>query len=449
MRAYFAKLSLAVLSACAMAFGTSSCSKSTELKAQVASMEQDLKERQTDIEDLRERIRVLEKENAELRDKGRSAEHAANETKNSLQLAQNDLEALRKARTADQERAKAQSPQQLLTNAKNQLNQQLAAVVTIEGDVASGRGFVVQADGKTWLYSTSQAFSGNTKLAVKDSSGTVLNKFGEFQMAADSSVVRLELQQDVPTKFEIAPPANIEPNANLVTLTIPREGGAVQLLECRALQAVGNDVELDVYGTEQSVGCPVIGADSGKIVGVLGSGSAAVGPLWPNSPDPSSEADPRPRVQRLNRPLEWKTSNIGAFLAERKKIDELNKSTRLLRALSVVRPATTGLVLDGVVANGNVSARQVLEQNAANPVVAELVKFNTTLTSQKVKVAERDINRRVGAALEEAARASRKLAQELKALPISNYHRPLAEAALKWQAEAEAAVAEIVASLTR
>lgn len=81
-----------------------------------------------------------------------------------------------------------------------------------------------------------------------------------------------------------------------------------------------------------------------------------------------------------------------------------------------------------------------LEQNAALPMVAELMKLNSALTDTKTRVAVRDITRRLSSILSQANSASSRQVQDMKTIVFSFCHRPAAELALKWRAEADQAL---------
>ena len=155
--------------------------------------------------------------------------------------------------------------------------------------------------------------------------------------------------------------------------------------------------------------------------------------LWATArPDESATT----RTARVNRVIEWKPSSIGSLLAERRKIDELNKLTRLVAATSVLSPKANGLQINSTVAGSNQFARQILEENKTVSGVQELFKLDENLAAQKVRVSEADIRRQFAGLAGSIGSASRRVATELKAMKPSPCNRADMEAALKWSEEA-------------
>ncbi|MCX6868581.1 MAG: hypothetical protein NTV46_20720 [Verrucomicrobia bacterium] len=439
----------AALFACAVAFPLVSCSKNTAQKAEIASLQQEIADRDTNIQDLETRSTELEQKNSELESKVSEAEQKASDMEEQLTRAKSELETMQKAKATEQAQASTKTPAQILDATKEQINKQLPAIVSIEGDVTRGRGVLIQADGKTWLYSAAQVMSGNTKLTIKSADGTALTKFGEFQVATDTSLVRLEIQQEIPVKITMDNTASVDASTPLVAVIAEPNGGALQALDCRIAKTTGNDFEIETYGTQQSQGCPLLAAGSGKVIAIFCTGTTSADlTLWQN-PQQTTGSDARTRAARLNRPIEWKTSSLNGFLDERRKIDDLNKTTRLLHALASVRVAGTFLQLGGALGGGSTTMTQVLQQNATNPLVVALKKVQTDLSNTKVRVAERDITRRLANILGDAQNAGTRQVQEFKGTVISFYHRPIADTSLKWRTEADQALKATLLTLAR
>ncbi len=443
----FTKRAAAACFACTLPFFTTACSKNAKQETKIKQLEQELQDQKHDNEKLRTYQQKLELEKAELKTKSSQAEQAANIAKGQATTAQREAESLRAAKTAEVARTRSETPAKKLDARKSGFEQQLAAILLLDGDVSKGRGFLVKAEGKTWLYSSAQSFSGNTRLTIKDTSGNIVTKLGEFQVAADSPVARLEIQQEMPVTFELAPDGPVEASSSLMTASPSAETGALQAIECHPTDIVGANFGLDASG-EQSSGLPVVATDSGKVVAMLAPAPLAI-PLWPD-PQAGSYVDPvPPRAHRVNRAIDWKKSSISAFLAERKKIDELNSTTRILHAVAQIRFAGNELQLDGSITDSNLSVRQILDQNAALPMVVELKKLHSDLSAKKVRASERDISRRVDRSFQEAASIGRRQTQDLKIANFSFLHKPSAEAALKWRAEADKALAATIESLPK
>ena len=427
--------------ACVVALPLAGCSNKKD-KAEIESLKQEVIDREASVDSLRTKSEDLERTKSELASKVTEADNKASVLQSELDQVKADLEALRNAKSAEATaQTRTQSPAKVLETAKAQIAKQLAAVVMIEGDVTSGRGTVVQADGKTWLYTSPQVFSGNAKFSIKSADGATVSKFGAFQLAADANLARLEIQQEMPVKFVVDGAAAIEPTTPLMAVSPGSGSAAPQTNECHATRTVGNDFEIESYALQQSGGCPVLGAESGKVVAIIGSAEAPP-TLWPNT-QPATVTDQNIRAARLNRTIDWKTTTIAGFLGERHKIEDINRTTRLLYALAAVKVSGESLQLDGPLGGAggaNTSVLKVLEQNATLPMVAELMKIKADLADKKMRIATRDISRRVASVLGQAKSASTRQIQDLKTVVFSPYHRSAVELALKWRGEADQAL---------
>ena len=426
--------------ACAVALPLAGCSNKKD-KDEIVSLKQEVLDREATLDSLRTQNEELVRTNSGLTSKVNEADNKTSTLQSQLDQVKADLDALRNAKAAEAATSRTQSPAKAMEATKAQLTKQLAAVVMIEGDVTSGRGTVVQADGKTWLYTSPQVFSGNSKFSIKNAGGAAISKFGAFQLATDANLVRLEIQQEMPVKFEVDSAATIDATTPLLAVNAGAAGAAPQANECHATRTAGNDFEIESYALQQSGGCPVIAAASGKVVAIIGSVDAPP-TLWPNT-QPTTGSDQNIRAACLNRTIDWKTTTIGGFLGERHKIEDINRTTRLLYALAAVKVNGESLQLDaplggaGNLGGANMSVLKVFDQNTSLPMVAELMKIKADLADKKVRIAARDISRRVSSILSQAKSASTHQVQDLKSVVFSPYHRPAAELALKWRAEAD------------
>jgi hypothetical protein len=449
MKRQFSKSLGAVLLAWVVALPLVSCSKNEKQKAEIESLRQEILDRDANIAALESRSAELNQKNSELDGKARDAEQKAGQLENQLTETKNELAAMQKPKAAEVAQAPTQTPSQIRETTKTQLGKQLPAILLIEGDVSSGRGSVIQADGKTWLYSAAQLFSGNSKFTIKGADGAALTKLGGFQVAADANLVRLEIQQEMSVKLELDGKAAVAATTPLLAVSAGPNETALQILEYRITRTDGNDFDLEANTIPSSYGCPLLSAESGKVIAIFSSGSTGAAPtLWPNAQQ-ATGAESRTRAARLNRTIEWKPTTIAGFLGERHKIDDMNKITRLLHALAAMRVAGESLQLDATLDGGNTTANKVLAENAALPMVTELMKIQTDLTGKKMGMAARDIKRRLVSVLGQAKNASSRQVQEMKVIVFSSYHRSLAELALKWRAEADQAVNATLDTLSR
>lgn len=440
---------------CAVALPLASCSNKKD-KAEIESLKQELLDRDASLNSMRTSNEDLARTNAELTTKVNEADHKAGALQSQLDEVKANLESLRDAKANEAAQTRTQAPARTTDAAKAQLAKQLAAVVRIEGDVTSGCGTVVQADGKTWLYTVPQVLSGNAKFSIKSADGAAIGKFGAFQIAPDANLVRLEIQQEMPVKFEVDSSAAIEATTRLTAVSAGSAGtdagaGAPQVNECHASRTVGNDLEIESSALQQSGGCPVLGADSVKVIAIIASANPPP-TLWPGG-QAAAGSDSNTRAARLNRAIDWKPATLAGFLGERRKIEDFNRTTRLLYAVAAVKVGGESLQLDGPLGGSaggaTTTVLKVLEQNAALPMVAELMKIKTDLADKKMRSSVRDIDRRIGSILSQAKSAGTRQIQDMKSAAFSPCHRPAAELALKWRGEADQALTTAINAIGR
>lgn len=414
-----------------------------EQAKQLKELQQELDDRTTDVEELRVRLGELEQENGKLRDQAAEAGRKAADLESKLKRADSDLAALRQAKEAEAKRVENKSPREKLEQGKKAAQQGLAAVVSIEGDVSKGHGFAVEADGKTWLYVPASVISGNAKLTVKAADGELITKFGAFQLAPDRDLARLEIVQPVAGKLQLDPGAGPVVGAMLLVTTKGTDAGMLQLSECRVANAGAGVIEADAYHVEGSPGCPVFDGESGKLVAMVARGLSNRVDLWGVAADALQPE--RPKFARLDAATAWSDAPIGVFLAERRKIDEVLRVTRLVKALVAVHPTPAGVNLD-VSLEGGISARQVLEENKSLSAAQELLKLEALMSGEKAKPPPSEIARKIDIICRDIDSASRRLGEELAKMTFTPFHRAAAEECRKWRQEAAEELSEAMST---
>jgi hypothetical protein len=328
--------------------------------------------------------------------------------------------------------------------AKKKIQQLLPAIWKVQGEQAETHGSVVEADGKVWLYLPARALGGGSRLTVKDASGATVTQFGEFQVSSTGDLARLEIKQDVEIRFSVGEAATMEENHRLLFAGVPAGSSAAKLEDTHAGAVSDTEIEFGAYGSS-TVGCPLFDAESGALLGIcVPAKREAV--LWPG---PQTTIPTAPRAARLGGKIEWKPGSIGALLAERRKIDDLNQQTRLVLAAAGLNPTSTGFNIDNPVGDAGETARQVFDANKNNTAVESLLKLNESLTAQKVRISESDLRKQVTGIFGQIGAASRRAATELRAAKPGPVHREEAEAALNWNQEAEKKLTTTLSTIGR
>ncbi len=419
--------------------------KDEEQSKRIKELEEELAGRVSEIESLGNELRNTTGERDKARTELDQAQRGARRTESQLIDARREIEGLRKAEERQRERNRAATATRPADEGRKKVEGQLAAVWQIQGDGTDLRGFVAEADGKSWLYLPARALGGGTKLVVKDGGGTIITRFGEFQVSADGEIARLEVEQQVATRIPVTAGAAIQSNQRLLFAGIPNAGGSPKAEDAYAGNPGATEVEFNAYTAATSVGCPLFDAESGDLIGIALPDAVAPS-LWSQAMPPGSAP---PRAGLLNRTIEWKPGNIGSLLTERRKIAELVRQTRLMYAAAALSPTPAGLGIDNPAGDGVMSASQVFEEHKNLPVVQEIFKLNENLTAQKVRSSENDLRKQVSSILGQVGAGGRRAATELRAAKPGPATLKEAEAALGWYQEAEKKLAATVGALGR
>jgi hypothetical protein len=422
-----------------------SCEDKEQTK-RVKELEEERVDLLSQLENMGTRLEEAETERNTARGEKDQAQRDARGAADKLADVQRQLEHARKSEQALRDSTRSKAVANPIEDAKKLITENLPAVWLIEGDQGTSRGVAAEADGKTWLYMPATALGGSAKLTVKDADGNTVTKFGDFQIAADANLARLEIKQDVPKRFVIDPKSALAENPRLILASPGAGGSGIKLTESQPGPVTATGIEFSAYETSEILGFPLFHGETGALIGIVIPSQRPAASLW-EAPQPSESG--LPLAARLNRTIDWKPSTIGSLLAERRKIEELKRMTQLVEAAASLTPGTSGLNLDATLAGGTQTARQIFDANKSLPVVQELLKLNENLSSQKVRLSESDIKRQVGSVFGQLGTASRRSATEMRAMKPSPCNRAEMENILKWYDEAEKHLAATLAGTGR
>lgn len=410
-----------------------------EQTKRIKELEEEVQQYIAEAESISGSLQEAAAERDKLQSELNQAQRAAKLATSELAHVRRELESTRKTEEKLRDSARSKAASQPAEASKKSIGERLSAVWLVEGDKTSCHGVAAEADGKTWLYLPANALGGSSRLTITDAGGNTVTKFGEFQVAADANLARLEIKQDVPTRFVVDPKAVLGEKPRLIFASPAPDGSTPKLTDTVAETVTSTDLEFNAYSLNQAEGYPVFAAESGAFIGLILPPSQTATGLWD---DPQTTQTGSPRAALLNRTIEWKASSIGALLAERRKIDELNNLSKLLFAAATLTPGATGIQMEAMVSDGNQSAEQIFQANKDMPVVQELYKLNSHLAAQKVRVSESDIKRQVSRITGNLSSAARRVASELRAMKPDPSNRQDVENALKWHDEAAKKLAE-------
>lgn len=406
--------------------------KDEEQTKKIKELEEQAAERDSDIQQVQTDLNQAKQDRDKFRNDLDQTKRDLQASKNLADNLQRQLDAMRKAEQRQREVASQQASRNPAEEARSAVQQKFGAIWQIIGDQKSTHGIVAEADGRTWFYFPANALGGSEKLSIKDSAGNAVTRFGEFQMASDVNLARLEIKQDVAAKIPIDPKAALGENPVLLAV-IPGDDGNLQMLDCTPGTVSPAEIELSLSGPAAAGGYPVFSAETGALVCITSpAGEAATGP-WPKTEVLDTGLL---RIPRLNRVIDWKPAAINSLLAERRKIEELNRFTRLLSAVTSLSISAKGFNFDAVVSGGNQTAKQIFNELKTSAGVADLIKLNENLAAQKLRASENDLNKQISGIFGQIGSANQRCLTEAKAIKASPPNRQDLENALKWNEEA-------------
>ncbi len=425
------------------AFLLSGC-KDEEQTRKVKELEEQVAEQDGELERVNKELSQVTQDRDKARNELDQVKREAQNAKNQAQNLQQQVDTMRKAEQHQRELADQKASQNPVEESRTAIQGKLGAIWQIVGDQKSTHGVVVECDGKTWFYFPANALGSSSKLAVKDSTGNAVTKFGEFQVAADANLARLEIKQEVPIRFPLDPKTTLGENSMLLAVT-PGDDGKPQITDCSPGPITATEIELSLPGSASAGGYPIFSTENGSLISItIPAAESASGP-WPQADAGTGML----RAPRLNRAIDWKSSTINGLLAERRKIEELNRITRLVMAANVLSVSSKGINLDTSVSGGNQSAKQIFDEQKSAPGVPELIKLNENLAAQKLRISETDLNRQLSGIFGQISSTSQRSVTEAKALKVSPTNRQDLENAIKWNDEAMKRFNEKISDLGR
>jgi hypothetical protein len=304
------------------------------------------------------------------------------------------------------------------------------AYVTIEGDHHHGGGFLVALDEKKYLYTAASTLAGNQKLTIRTQGGTTLTKFGTLELCDELDLARLEVLDEV-TNVMTMIEADAEIPASTPVLLLGHEKGTrkVAIEKSSIMGTEETSLQLDNTYLKTAPGGPVIHALSGKVMGVMGHLPPKPVELWHQAYEQQTE--PQILVARMNRAIEWKDTRIGAFLQERKRLQDLDNATRLALAVASVKVAEGKPQLEAMVDGASTDIMSVFKAHPNNAMVQELMKWKAEQEGKKFVMSEADVKKKMRGVLSEAYSVMQRGFQDTKPTQFSWYHRAWASASLE------------------
>jgi serine protease Do len=306
------------------------------------------------------------------------------------------------------------------------------AVVIIEGDTSAGTGFIVRTEGKTYLYTAAHVLSGNRKLTIKNSAGSIFKKFGTLEAAEGADLIRILITEEVQDALQlVAPDATFLINNSIAALGNGGGNGVVAVESGTILGTSADFLEITSGVIPGNSGGPVVEATSGQAVGVVTHLSTQRDDLWAKG---TRQAEVRRFACRLNKKWTWQPKTIGTFLAEGTTLVEFDRITKLCFALSQLELLPSGMRLDQEV-SGNTTILNVINENLETEIVRSLVKMNNELSATRTALSPSDLKKKFRGLLQQLEFQAKRSSAALQPKTFAWYHRHLSETSVKQRAE--------------
>ncbi|MBB5351164.1 S1-C subfamily serine protease [Haloferula luteola] len=322
----------------------------------------------------------------------------------------------------------------------------LNSMVMIEGDQGKGSGFICRVDGGYYVYTAAHVLSGQSRLEVKLVSGQVLREFAYLEASESADLVRLRLSHPVNDFLEVASGKGAEePALGVKVVAIGDSGGlsTVTRLNGKVAGVGTGQLEIDNQVIQGNSGGPVLLENCWKVAGLVTHGVQ-------NRDDVFSAGTRFAQVRRfacrLDLPHRWRQLSVSDFLGEAKRIDELDRVTRLVFALAALTPTQAGLRLDTQM-KGGMTVLSIFEENKEMRVVRQLMQMNRELAEKKLLTSEKDLIKKYREIYYSALNGSKGQADEFAPERYSYYHRESAKASKEWRLKANQLLAAQVRNL--
>ncbi len=316
---------------------------------------------------------------------------------------------------------------------KELINKHFDSVAIITGDGGSGTGFITKDGERAFLYTAAHVISGNKRLTVKNANGREFRKFGAFEVASESDLARLELLEEFQGGLKVAEPASIKVNDPVLAIGNSGGAGVLAILEGSAISLGPDVVEVSSNVIQGNSGGPLFSGKTGDVVGVVTHLIAARNDLWAKD---TKFAEVRRFATRLDRKITWERVPIGRFLAEHQKIEEFNRNSRILFAISSLDPTQDGLRLDSTIGDDGPTLVSVFNENKNVPIVAELFDMNSKLGDKRLRTSESELKKRFASYYQSCLTKLDQGGEKFAAKDFSGQNRERAKQAREWRDEA-------------
>lgn len=306
------------------------------------------------------------------------------------------------------------------------------AIVSVSGSTAQGSGFFAQDGITTYLYTAASLLDANPGLKIVDMDGREWKNFGELEVAEDGGLVRLAVTEPVEHHLELRPQGEEVPSNTLAAAFSLAQGAtSVTKADCKIRSPRGGRYDIST-SLQQLLGGPLVTSDV-EVIGLISQDVPVRRDIWGTD---SRQSRVIQFASRLDVALKWQKSSLGGFLTARDTLAQFDRTTQLIAAMGALRPSVEGLNLDARV-GGSATVRSVFQDNKDLNVVSQVMRIEKDFTGSKMKVSERDLNKKFRSIYETILRGAQD--QTLTAGDFSPFH--LAEVEVSLEARKDAVLA--------
>ena len=242
----------------------------------------------------------------------------------------------------------------------------------------------------------------------------------------------------------IAKPATLQADDPLLAIGNSAGAGVLTVLDGNVVSLGPDVVEVTNGVIQGNSGGPVFSGKTGEVVAVVTHLLAAREDIWSKN---TGFGEVRRFATRLDREIKWQQMPIGKFVTEAGIIEEFNRNTRILLAISMLNPMREGLRLDVRVANNGPTLLSFFDENKNVPAVAELIEMNSKLGDKRMRISEVDLRKRFASYYGTTMGKINSDGDKFLPANFSSYNRKLAEQSRLWRDEAIKRVKSAIDSL--
>ncbi len=315
-------------------------------------------------------------------------------------------------------------------------DESVKAIVLITGKGGKGTGFFVKVGRTIYLYTAAHVLSGNSSLKIRSLDGREYKKFGKIEVAHGLDLVRMPVLSRVPFALSLPKSGAIQVDTEIVAIG-NAGGGSVFTHSKGAVNGIGPDsFEISAEVIPGSSGGPILAPDGRTVYGAVTHGMAGEKDVWARQ---TRYANVRRFGARLDRKIKWHQASLSTFLKEKTKIDQLDKGTRLLFAISALGVDRDGFHFRAEISD-NLTVLDILNENLDVESVRGLLNIQKQMRAQKIKEDIGMTKRRLSYFYSAILKDSDRQVSSLQGYGLTPYHKDLAKASYRWRDDANRAV---------